>query len=553
MSRSVLVGGLMTFAVVALAGCGGSSKAAQGGGGEGLGEAPEWVNRGSRVEKGSIFGVGSVQGVANTPLARDTAANRGRAEISRILEVYSASLMKDYSASTTAGDMSASSEEQRVEQAIKTFSANLMKGTETKDFYLAPNGTWFCLVELNFERSREVAAVGAQMGPGMKKWVDENGDDVLNGLETETGKINPPPPPAAEPPPSGQASAPPPSPPPPAAPPPPAPPPGPPAKVGGPAPAWTQGTCDRSKYLCGVGDGPNRTAADNNARANLAKIFTASIQSVATSFQGYAQKITSATGESWTEVQKVSEFSMVSTNKVLTMSEILEGWSDGKGKEWSLAVIDKAKASGVLRERIQSLDGLVDAKLSAAMGTEDKLARLKNARAAATALAEREALNSDLQVISGSGIPAPHTMAEVLGLFEQAAGDLSMGIALSGAGAERVRACLEEALTAKGYQIQANVDEESEDEVNVAGSYDVLIKGNVKNASRGKIAGGEVVETTVTLKLINGKTNKILQTVTGSEKGTRPTVKAAADTSAFKICQKKVPSMVQSIDRYFGK
>ncbi len=512
--------------------------------------APEWVARGSRVQTGSIFGVGSAAGIANTPLARDTASNRGRAEISRILEVYSASLMKDYMASTSANG--ANSEEQHVEQAIKTFSANLMNGTEVKDYFLDPAAnTWYALVELNFERAREVAAAQAQMGPGLRKWVDENGDDVLKGMDQGGG-----PPPATES--EADNDSPPPAAPPVASNPPPAAPPaadGPPAKVGGAAPGWTQGQCDRARYLCGVGDGPDRKTADNDSRAELARIFVSNIQAVTTAFQGAASTISNKTGEQWIEVQRVSDFSMVSTNKVVTMSQIVERWSDGKGREWSLAVIDRVQASNALRQQIEQKDGIVESALGRAQETEDKLNRYKSLKTALQALMEREAMNGDLRVIqaNGEGIPAPHSIGDILALLDTAAADLSFGVALSGSGAERVRSCLEDALTQKGYQIQANVDEEEEDEISINGSFDVLIKGNVKAAKRGQIAGSEVVETTLTLKLINGKTNKILRTITGSEKGSRGDVKSAAATSAFKICQKKVPEMVKDIDKYFAK
>src|SRR5688572_30139599 len=207
--RSLIVG-----SVLFLAACGGGQKQSSTGIAAPA-EAPEWVHRGSVVQKGSIFGVGSVSGIANTPLAQDTAKNRARAEISRILETYSASLMKDYQASTTAGDMSASSEEQRIEQAIKTFSANLMNGTEQKDMWLDGNSnTWWVLVELDFDRAREAAAAQAEMSKGLKDWVDQNGDKVLEDLEGETGSggsQDPPPsdPPASDDPPANDPPPPP--------------------------------------------------------------------------------------------------------------------------------------------------------------------------------------------------------------------------------------------------------------------------------------------------------------------------------------------------------
>lgn len=527
--------------------------------------APAWVNHGSRIEKGSIFGVGSTAGVKNTELSRKSAENRARSEISKILETYSASLMKDYQESVTAGDLKKSSESQMVTNAIKTFSAGLQQGAEPKEFWFDANhNTWYSLVELNFERSKEVAAAKAKMDSGMKEWLDRNGGKVLDDLERTTDQGRPPAT-AGE---GGGGASPPTaqgSPPPPLAPvrptaPPSAPvaPPvseGPPAKIGGPAPGWTQGACSQQQYLCGVGDGRDRTSADLAARAELARIFQSNISSVAKSFEGAARQISSKTGETWAEAQNVSQFSMVSTNKTITMSEILERWDDGKGRLWSLAVIDRAQAGAALRDQIQAKDGVVGSQLDRARGAQDKLAKLKALKSAVAALAEREALNSDLRVIqkSGGGIPSPHNIGEIVAMLDSATEALSIGIALSGSGADRVQACLEEAMTTKGYQVQSNTVEEEDDDPKVSGTFDVLIKGTVKNEKRDKIAGSEVVNTTVTLKLINGKTKQTLRTFTGAEKASRSSVQAAASTSAFKVCQKQIPSIVGDIDRYFSR
>src|SRR5688572_32955155 len=65
-------------------------------------EYPEWVNKGSGAfggEKKVMYGVGSASGIRNHSLARTTADNRARAEISKVFETYSASLMKDYMSS----------------------------------------------------------------------------------------------------------------------------------------------------------------------------------------------------------------------------------------------------------------------------------------------------------------------------------------------------------------------------------------------------------------------------------------------------------------------
>ena len=116
---------LPLIASLLLAGCGGKAKevsqaevaAAQ---------KPAWVEKGSGAfgaEMGKAFyGVGSAWGMQNPSLLRTTADNRARTEVARIFKTYTAALMRDYAASTMAGNPQETSEEQHVEQTIKTFT-----------------------------------------------------------------------------------------------------------------------------------------------------------------------------------------------------------------------------------------------------------------------------------------------------------------------------------------------------------------------------------------------------------------------------------------------
>lgn len=117
-------------------------------------KAPEWVKKGSGAfnkEKGKLFyGVSSASGIKNPSLLRTTAENRARNEVAKIFQVYTASLMKDYMASTTAGDPNVASEEQHVEQAIKTVSTSTLSGVEIVDYWQNPaSGEFFALAQLD--------------------------------------------------------------------------------------------------------------------------------------------------------------------------------------------------------------------------------------------------------------------------------------------------------------------------------------------------------------------------------------------------------------------
>ncbi|MBI2372960.1 MAG: LPP20 family lipoprotein [Deltaproteobacteria bacterium] len=553
--RRAPIGLMSVFIPFALMACGGGKTPKPGMVGVIPADAPEWVHRGSLVKQGSIFGVGLANGIKNPSLLRQTAQNRARNEIQKILEVYTASLMKDFQESASANGVS--SESQMVSSAVKTFTAGLLKGTELKDQWMDTQGTAYALVELNFARQKEIAS--ADVGDGqMKGWLDENGPKVLGGMEGDQGKPPSDDGPVAEE--GGEEEAP--EPPADERPEPPPPPPA--AKkpevapvVGGDPPAWTKGSksCDAQKYLCGVGTGGDQRASDIEARAELARIFQANIKSVATSFQGAASKVSSSTGESWEELQKVTQFSMVSTEKVVTMSSILSRWDDGKGKKYSLAVIDRNQAANALRDQIEQRDSLIETEMGRARDAEDKLARFKSVRRAVAALAEREAMNADLRVIdlSGRGIPPPHDIGELLGMLEGAAAELSIGVALNGTGAQELQACMEERLTAKGYQVEAKSLEDEDTEASVAGSFDVLLKGTVKADKRDKIAGSEVVNVSLTVKVINGKTNKIVKTVTASKKSSRGSDRAAAATAVVQLCAQKMNDIVSAIDSAMGR
>ncbi len=155
-------------------------------------EYPEWVNKGSGAfggEKRVFYGVGAASGIKNHALARSTADNRARAEISKVFEVYSASLMKDYMASTTAGDMSASSEEQHVEQAVKTFSANTLNGVEIVDHWIHPtDGTIYALARLDIEGFMNQIDRAKELSAKVKEAVKRAAEKSFADLEREEAK-----------------------------------------------------------------------------------------------------------------------------------------------------------------------------------------------------------------------------------------------------------------------------------------------------------------------------------------------------------------------------
>jgi len=158
---------------------------------------PAWVTKGSAAfnDQGSrvFYGVGAVSGVKNKPLARTAAENRARAEIGKIFETYTASLMRDYMASTTGGAAvtgdSATSEEQHIEQAVKTFSATTLSGVIIIDHWVDPSdGTVYALAKLDLDGFKNSLDKAKELSSEVRDFVRKNAEKSFDRLEAEEKK-----------------------------------------------------------------------------------------------------------------------------------------------------------------------------------------------------------------------------------------------------------------------------------------------------------------------------------------------------------------------------
>jgi len=178
---------LVVLAVGMLAGCGGKQALMPK-------EAPAWVIKGSGAFKDSgehaFYGVGAVTGINNKPLAVTSAENRARAEVAKVFETYSASLMKDYAASTTGGAAitaeTPTSEEQHIEQTIKTFSAVTLSGVMIVDRWEDPNNaSIYSLARLDLKDFEDQVKKMQELNANVKAYVKENAERAFDDLAAE--------------------------------------------------------------------------------------------------------------------------------------------------------------------------------------------------------------------------------------------------------------------------------------------------------------------------------------------------------------------------------
>ncbi|MBI5624924.1 MAG: hypothetical protein HY924_14205 [Elusimicrobia bacterium] len=172
------------------AGCASSSKPSQP-----VGPAsPEWVMKGSGAFKDSngisvIYGVGASQGVKLVPLARQNADAAADAEITKVVNNYVSTLVKSYMASTTAGDLSKSSDEQHVSSTLKTFGQACLHGVQKIDHWKDPSdGTLYTLAKLDMSAIKKTLEEQKELDSKVRDFVRANAEKAFDELAAEEAK-----------------------------------------------------------------------------------------------------------------------------------------------------------------------------------------------------------------------------------------------------------------------------------------------------------------------------------------------------------------------------
>jgi hypothetical protein len=156
---------------------------------------PKWVEKGGGYmnEKNSkaFYGVGGVSGVKNEPLARESADNRARADLAKYMDTYTSYLMRDYAASTTAGDFTKSSEEQNIERALKTFVSTNLSGVAVVDRWEKEDKigkTIYALAKMDLETFKEQIGRMKELNAQARDFVRKNAEQAFDRLQQEEDK-----------------------------------------------------------------------------------------------------------------------------------------------------------------------------------------------------------------------------------------------------------------------------------------------------------------------------------------------------------------------------
>lgn len=225
-------------------------------------------------------------------------------------------------------------------------------------------------------------------------------------------------------------------------------------------PDWVGG---RSKkfpegfYFTGVGRGDNGRAAEDAAYAAVAKIFSVNVQQQTRDLDRLME--VQAKGKSETARRlEIEQLTRTSTDRVLEGVEIAERWEDPATKvHFALAALDRQQAEARLSEKTRLLDREVAEDLSAARDEKgEKLARLRAYRRAASALASRAALSSDLQIVSIKplALDPPISSAVLASEMEKfISSSLAIRVEVGGPQGEMLAKAVAEALNRQGLPV----------------------------------------------------------------------------------------------------
>ena len=181
-------------------------------------------------------------------------------------------------------------------------------------------------------------------------------------------------------------------------------------------PDWINGNSSKyppDKYLSGKGEAKYQALARDRARADLAKVFDVRIQEQSTD-RSQSSRQTQDGKTRLTLSSTASREIHSQTDQIISGIEIADTWQDKNSKQFHvLAVLDRAKAGNILRDKINQLDDITANAIRRARQNDNLLQKIALAHIALQAQLKRQIYNQQLKIVeySGRGLKSPYDLA----------------------------------------------------------------------------------------------------------------------------------------------
>lgn len=315
-----------------------------------------------------------------------------------------------------------------------------------------------------------------------------------------------------------------------------------------PRPDWVDGASiefPRERYVTGVGIGDDRATAEERARGEIAKVFSANItvdttvsETESTAGQG------GATNNAFS--QQIAQNIKTVSQRALEGVQLVENWQDAATRvHYTLAVLDRAKAKAGLIEKLGDLDRQTAEWRDVLEKSDEKLPRAKAAMRLLTVIKARNQLNSDLRVLDegGQGLKSPIDEAVVRPLAAKAIAALNVVVDMTGTGSAEVETAIVRGLASFGLQSSPS---------EATNAADIIVEGKVDTKavpaddSRWKWA-----RSTVTISVKDARAGKTVSRFDASDREASSNYDEAVRRSHLELATRVTEKISQAITTYF--
>ncbi len=332
-------------------------------------------------------------------------------------------------------------------------------------------------------------------------------------------------------------------------------------------PAWVDGGSSEFpsyKYLTAVGFAKTRKQAEENARMEMSQIFNTKIKATRDSIK-HAHAIRQGGKVKLSEMEFSAETKIHNeTESIFAGLELARYWKSDKGTIYVLALIDKARVTPPLKEKINKLDNIIGKLVTEAKNSQDKLARITKLNKALKKAVLREYYNAQIAIMSAHGqtMKTEYDVDTIAHMLDLQLENLSVAVSISGAGNKTIKYAIIKTLGDLGIKVNSDSTTAKLDEFedfgednaakqsNFSKNTDIVIMGEVSFEALDRGDKYKWVKGSVKLTIKNNNTGKESNAIVINDriaKWTLQDAKRAVGLSLVKKVMKKLNSNIVSI------